>query len=96
MVPDTIVAAMRSAGGASAELLRMARIGHIALTATAPLCFEYETVCSLPEHMATAGFSPADATRKTNLCWRQRSTGERTRPRHSTAGISEQRRSASV
>jgi predicted nucleic acid-binding protein len=60
MDTDTIVAAMRSAGGASAELLRMARIGQIALTATAPLCFEYETVCSRPEHMAAAGFSPAD------------------------------------
>jgi predicted nucleic acid-binding protein len=60
MDTDTIVAAMRSAGGASAELLRMARIGQITLTATAPLCVEYEAVCSRPEHIVAAGLSPAD------------------------------------
>jgi predicted nucleic acid-binding protein len=60
MDTDTIVAGMRSVGGASAELLRMARTGQITLTATAPLCFEYEAVCSRPEHIAAAGFSPGD------------------------------------
>jgi predicted nucleic acid-binding protein len=60
MDTDTIVAAMRSPTGASAALLRAARAGRIVLPATAPLCLEYEDVCSRPEHMAAAGFGPAD------------------------------------
>ncbi len=60
MDTDTIVAAMRSPTGASAALLRAARVGHVTLPATAPLCLEYEDVCSRPEHMAAAGFGPAD------------------------------------
>ena len=30
------------------------------MVATAPLCLEYESVCSRPEHVAAAGFSRAD------------------------------------
>ena len=60
MDTDTIVAAMRSPTGASAALLRMARSGHVTLPATAPLCLEYEDVCSRPEHIDAAQFSPAD------------------------------------
>jgi predicted nucleic acid-binding protein len=60
MDTDTIVAAMRSPGGASAAILRAARSGRVTLLATAPLCFEYEAVCIRPEHCAAAGFSPAD------------------------------------
>lgn len=62
MDTDTIVAAMRSPAGASAALLRAARAGRITLTATVPLCLEYEGVCSRPEHMAAAGFDAADLT----------------------------------
>lgn len=60
MDTDTIVAAMRSPTGASAALLRAAQVGRVALPATAPLCLEYESVCSRPEHMMAAGFGPAD------------------------------------
>ena len=60
MDTDTIVAAMRSPTGASAALLRAAQAGRVALPATSPLCLEYESVCSRPEHMAAAGFGPAD------------------------------------
>lgn len=62
MDTDAIVAAMRSPAGASAALLRAARAGHVMLLATAPLCIEYESVCSRPEHMEAAGFTPADLT----------------------------------
>ena len=60
MDTDTIVAAMRSPAGASAALLRAAREGRITLTATVPLCLEYEDVCSRPEHMTAAGFDATD------------------------------------
>ncbi|MGI4797095.1 MAG: PIN domain-containing protein [Janthinobacterium lividum] len=62
MDTDTIVAAMRSPAGASAALLRAAREGRITLTATVPLCLEYEDVCSRPEHMTAARFDAADLT----------------------------------
>ena len=62
MDTDTIVAAMRSPGGASAALLRAARAGRLTLLATAPLCLEYEDVCSRPEHVEAAKFNPADLT----------------------------------
>ncbi|MDO9711012.1 PIN domain-containing protein [Paracraurococcus lichenis] len=60
MDTDTIVAAMRSPGGASAALLRAARQGRVTLVATAPLCIEYEAVCSRPVHADAAGLSKAD------------------------------------
>ncbi len=60
MDTDTIVAAMRSPAGASAALLRAARGGRVMLAATVPLCLEYEDVCSRPEHVAAAEFSPGD------------------------------------
>jgi predicted nucleic acid-binding protein len=62
MDTDTIVAAMRSPTGASAALLRVARSGRVTLPATAPLCLEYEDVCSRPEHIEAAKFSPSDLT----------------------------------
>ncbi len=60
MDTDAVVAAMRSPGGASAALLRAARAGRATLLATAPLCIEYESVCSRPEHVEAAGFGPTD------------------------------------
>ncbi len=62
MDTDTVVAAMRSPGGASAALLRAARADQAILLATVPLCIEYESVCSRPEHIAAAGFSAAEST----------------------------------
>lgn len=55
MDTDTIVAALRSPGGASAELLRKARRGELTLAASVSLFMEYETVCSRPEHLLAAG-----------------------------------------
>ncbi len=60
MDTDVVVAAMRSPGGASAALLRAAHADRTTLLATVPLCIEYESVCSRPEHVAAAGFSAAD------------------------------------
>lgn len=55
MDTDTIVAALRSPSGASAELLRKARRGELTLAASVSLFMEYETVCSRPEHLLAAG-----------------------------------------
>jgi putative PIN family toxin of toxin-antitoxin system len=55
MDTDTIVAALRSPSGASAELLRKARRGEITLAASISLFMEYEAVCSRPEHLQAAG-----------------------------------------
>ncbi len=60
MDTDTIVAAMRSPTGASAALLRAARNKRVTMAATVPLCLEYEDVCSRPEHVTAAEFSPDD------------------------------------
>lgn len=60
MDTDAVMAAMRSPGGASAALLRAARASRATLLATAPLCIEYESVCSRPEHVEAAGFGPAE------------------------------------
>lgn len=60
MDTDAVIAAMRSPGGASAALLRAARESRVTLLATAPLCIEYESVCSRPEHVEAADFTPAD------------------------------------
>ena len=53
---------MRSPSGASAALLRAARTGRVALLATAPLCLEYEGVCSRHEHVAAEGSGSEDLT----------------------------------
>jgi predicted nucleic acid-binding protein len=60
MDTDAIVAALRSPTGASAELLRMARAGALTLTATVPLCLEYEAVCTRADHIEAAGLSRED------------------------------------
>jgi predicted nucleic acid-binding protein len=58
--PDVIVAAMRSATGASAALLRAARAGPMTITGTVPACLEYEAVCSKPEHGQAGGLAPRE------------------------------------
>lgn len=55
MDTDTIVAALRSPAGASAELLRRARRQEIILAASVSLFMEYEAVCQRPEHALAAG-----------------------------------------
>jgi PIN domain-containing protein len=50
-----MVAAIRSPAGASAALLRAARAARVRLLATAPLCFEYESVCHRLEHALAPG-----------------------------------------
>ncbi len=60
MDTDAVVAAMRSPTGASAALITAAQTKRVTLLATAPLCLEYESVCSRTEHVEAAGFNRAD------------------------------------
>ena len=61
MDTDTIVAALRSPSGASAELLRRARRGELTLVASVSLFMEYEAVCGRPEHIKAAGLDAHQA-----------------------------------
>jgi putative PIN family toxin of toxin-antitoxin system len=54
---DIVVAAMRSPGGASAEILRAVRREKVELLLSVPLAMEYEAVCLRPEHQIAAGLS---------------------------------------
>ena len=58
MDTDTIVAAMRSPKGASAELLRRVRRDELVLAASVSLFMEYEAVCLRPPHGLAAGLTP--------------------------------------
>jgi predicted nucleic acid-binding protein len=57
---DVVVAAMRSPGGASAAILKAARLGGTTLLISVPLALEYEAICCRPEHQLTAGLSEAE------------------------------------
>lgn len=57
---DVVVAGLRSPTGASAELLRLARHGHIGLAVTVPLVLEYEAVVTRPEHLEASGLTSKD------------------------------------
>lgn len=57
---DVIVAAIRSPTGASAEILRLARHGQVALAVSVPLVLEYEAVASRPETLAASGLTGAE------------------------------------
>src|SRR5665647_306937 len=61
MDTDSIVAALRSPSGASAELLRRARCGELTLAASVSLFMEYEAVCCRPEHIKAAGLDAYQA-----------------------------------
>jgi len=63
LVLDTniVVAAMRSPGGASAEVLRLARRRQITLLANVALALEYEAICTMSKHVAASGLSDEDA-----------------------------------
>ena len=54
---DVVVAALRSPGGASAAIVRLARRGRVTLLMSVALALEYEAVCSRPEHRLAAGLS---------------------------------------
>ena len=54
---DVIVSALRSPSGASAELLRRARLGTLHFGVSATLAMEYEAICLRAEHVAAAGLS---------------------------------------
>jgi putative PIN family toxin of toxin-antitoxin system len=58
---NVIVAAMRSAPGASAALLRAARRREITPLANVALALEYEATCRLLEHRVAAGLTAAQA-----------------------------------
>jgi predicted nucleic acid-binding protein len=58
MDTSTIVAAMRSPTGASAALLRAARLGKVTLLANVALALEYEATCQRAEHVMASGFKP--------------------------------------
>jgi len=60
MDTDTIVAALRSPAGASAELLRRARRKDFILAASVSLFMEYEAVCCRPEHGEAAGLDRSE------------------------------------
>ncbi len=54
---DVIVAAVRSPSGASAELVRAAQAGQIALLCSVALFVEYEATCTRAEHLLASGWS---------------------------------------
>lgn len=54
---DVVVAALRSPGGASAELLRRVLAGRLEILASATLFAEYEAVLLRPEHLIASGQS---------------------------------------
>ncbi len=57
---DVVVAAMRSPVGASAELVRLARLGRVRLAASVSLFIEYESVCTRQPHLEAAGLASVD------------------------------------
>lgn len=61
---NVLVAAVRSPGGASAEILRRVLIGQIGALCSVPLFMEYEAVLLRPEHLSAAG---AQANQVLNL-----------------------------
>lgn len=58
---DVVVAAIRSSSGASAELVRLARHGKVAIAISVPLVLEYEAKALMPEHLKAGGLSAAQA-----------------------------------
>lgn len=54
---DVIIAGLRSPTGASAELLRSARKGHVTLLASVSLFIEYEAKCTMATHYEAAGLT---------------------------------------
>ena len=59
---DVLVAAMRSPSGASAAILRAARLERATLLMSVSLALEYEAVCSRVEHQLAAGLSEREVS----------------------------------
>jgi putative PIN family toxin of toxin-antitoxin system len=59
---DVLVAAFRSAAGASRQILLAALAGRFRLLLSVPLMFEYEAVLSRPEHLAASGANAEDVS----------------------------------
>jgi putative PIN family toxin of toxin-antitoxin system len=57
---DVVVAALRSPGGASAELLRLAGSRKLGIAVSVPLLLEYEAVATRDKHLEAAGLSVDD------------------------------------
>lgn len=57
---DVMVAALRSAAGASRQLLLLALHHHFVLLLSVPLLLEYEAVLTRPEHLAASGLTAAE------------------------------------
>lgn len=62
MDTDVVVAAMRSPRGASAAILRAARIRQTTLLTSVPLALEYEAVCHRAEHQLASGLTRHEVT----------------------------------
>lgn len=60
---DVVVAALRSPGGAAAELLRRVHAGQLAMLASPALFIEYEAVLTRPEQLRATGQSAAAMAR---------------------------------
>ncbi len=60
---DVLVAALRSPGGASRQLLQALRAGRIQAVATVGMFVEYEAVLTRPEHLAVTGLTVAETER---------------------------------
>lgn len=60
---NVVVAALRSQGGASAELIRLAVRGRVTLVGTLSLALEYLDVCARPETRAGLALSEAEAVK---------------------------------
>lgn len=57
---NVLVAAVRSPGGASAEILRHVLQGQVSALCSVPLFMEYEAVLLRPEHLTAAGAQAHD------------------------------------
>jgi putative PIN family toxin of toxin-antitoxin system len=57
---DVVVAASRSPGGGSAELLRRIWLGQASMLLNVPLTLEYEATCMTAEHRLASGLSLAE------------------------------------
>lgn len=57
---NVLVAALRSPGGLSAELLRRVLLGQLPVACSVPLFMEYEAVLLRPEQLAAAELAPAE------------------------------------
>jgi putative PIN family toxin of toxin-antitoxin system len=58
---STLIAAVRSPRGASAEILRRVLRAELNTVCSVPLFFEYEAVMLRPEHLAAAGIEAGQA-----------------------------------